>query len=119
MNEVLSDFCNWVSDMRENPEIIGSELANVGGKIVPHSSCKCAIMHMFSTKAENHIGRERAIGRPRHRRVREVERLPWKHHGCSRQGAEGDRQMSGILKLELKMLFLLLKDVGKRILAQF
>lgn len=33
MNEVLSDFCNWVSDMRENPEIIGSELANVGGKI--------------------------------------------------------------------------------------
>ena len=33
MNEILSDFCNWVSDMKENPEIIGSELVNVGGKI--------------------------------------------------------------------------------------
>lgn len=33
MNEMPSDFCTWVSDMKENPEIIGSELANVGGKI--------------------------------------------------------------------------------------
>ena len=33
MNEILSDFCTWVSDMKENPELIGSELANVGGKI--------------------------------------------------------------------------------------
>ena len=33
MNEILSDFCTWVSDMKENPELIGSELVNVGGKI--------------------------------------------------------------------------------------
>ena len=33
MNEILSDMKTWFSDMKENPEIIGSELANVGGKI--------------------------------------------------------------------------------------
>ena len=33
MNEFLSDMKTWFSDMKENPEIIGSELANVGGKI--------------------------------------------------------------------------------------
>lgn len=33
MNEFISDFKQWVSDMVDNPEIIGSELANVGGKI--------------------------------------------------------------------------------------
>ena len=33
MNEMLSDFCTWVSDMKENPEIIGFELADMGGKI--------------------------------------------------------------------------------------
>ena len=33
MNEIISDFQQWVSDMVDNPEIIGSELANVGGKI--------------------------------------------------------------------------------------
>lgn len=34
MNEFISDFKQWVSDMADNPELIGSELANVGGKIV-------------------------------------------------------------------------------------
>ena len=33
MNEFISDFKQWVSDMADNPELIGSELANVGGKI--------------------------------------------------------------------------------------
>ena len=33
MNEFLSDMKTWFSDMKENPGIIGSELANMGGKI--------------------------------------------------------------------------------------
>lgn len=33
MKEMLSDMKTWFSDMKENPEIIASELANVGGKI--------------------------------------------------------------------------------------
>ena len=33
MDEFISDFKQWVSDMVDTPEIIGSELANVGGKI--------------------------------------------------------------------------------------
>ena len=33
MKEMLSDIKTWFTDMKENPEIIASELANVGGKI--------------------------------------------------------------------------------------
>ena len=34
MDEFISSFKQWIADMKENPEIIGSEFANVGGKIV-------------------------------------------------------------------------------------
>ena len=34
MDEFISSFKQWITDMKDNPEIIGSELANVGGKIV-------------------------------------------------------------------------------------
>lgn len=33
MDEFISDFKQWITDMKDHPEIIGSELANVGGKI--------------------------------------------------------------------------------------
>ena len=33
MDEFISDFKQWITDMKDSPEIIGSELANVGGKI--------------------------------------------------------------------------------------
>ena len=60
MNEVLSDFCNWVSDMKDNPEIIGSELANVGGKI----GRGVAALVGGTVEAVGAVGAARTAGRP-------------------------------------------------------